>query len=143
MKNLFENFFDCVPPKRRHAANHLVKNAAKRPDITLAVVRLVAPNLWTSIIRRSSLSVAQTFFNDLADVEITQLRLHVLKQEQIRTLHIAMQNATDVEGAESADDLNEDVPDLLLLDVGLPLLIVTDFLEDVAVVGVLHHKAQA
>ena len=54
-----------------------------------------------------------------------------------------MQDAADVECAESTDDLNEDVPDLLLLDVGLPLLIVTDFLEDIAVVGVLHHKTQA
>jgi len=46
-----------------------------------------------------------------------------------------------VEGFESAHDLNEDVPNFLFLDVGLSLLVAADLLEDVAIVGVLHHQA--
>ena len=46
-----------------------------------------------------------------------------------------------MKGLEAANDLNEDVPDLLLLDVGLSLLIVADFLENVSVVGIFHYQA--
>lgn len=53
-----------------------------------------------------------------------------------------MQNFSVVECPESADYLDEDVPDLLLLDVGFSLLVITDFLENIAVVSVLHDEAQ-
>ena len=47
-----------------------------------------------------------------------------------------------MEGSEPPDDLYEDIPDFLFFDVRLPLLIVADLLEDVAVVGILHDQAQ-
>jgi hypothetical protein len=34
-----------------------------------------------------------------------------------------------VEGSQASDNLNEDVPDLFLFDVGFPLLITCDLLE--------------
>lgn len=53
-----------------------------------------------------------------------------------------MQDLSIMEGLESPDDLDEDIPDLLLLDVCLSLLVVADLLEDVAVVSVLHYQAK-
>ena len=47
-----------------------------------------------------------------------------------------------MESTEAPHDLDKDVPDLLLLYVGLALLIVADFLKDVAVVRVLHDQTQ-
>ena len=43
---------------------------------------------------------------------------------------------------QSADDLDEDVPDFLLFDVGLSLLVVTDFLEHISIVSIFHNQAQ-
>lgn len=45
-----------------------------------------------------------------------------------------------MESTEAPHDLDKDVPNLLLLYVGLALLIVADFLKDVAVVRVLHDQ---
>lgn len=53
-----------------------------------------------------------------------------------------MQDAAHMESTEAPHDLDKDVPDLLLLYVGLALLIVADFLKDVAVVRVLHDQTQ-
>jgi two-component SAPR family response regulator len=52
-----------------------------------------------------------------------------------------VKNLSIVQSLESSDNLNEHVPDLLLLDVGLSLLIVADFLENVSVVGIFHYQA--
>ena len=48
-----------------------------------------------------------------------------------------------MEGSQPSDNLNEYVPNFLLLYVGLSLLVTADFLEHVSVVRVLHHQAQA
>lgn len=53
-----------------------------------------------------------------------------------------MEDLSLVEGLEATDDLNENVPDLLFLDVGLSLLVTTYFLEHVAIVRILHHQAE-
>ena len=42
---------------------------------------------------------------------------------------------------QTSDDLNEDVPNLLLLDVSLTLLVAANLLEHISVVGVLHDQA--
>lgn len=54
-----------------------------------------------------------------------------------------MQNLAHVECAETPGNLDEDIPNLLLLDVGFPLLVVADLLVQISIVRELHHKAQA
>ena len=51
-----------------------------------------------------------------------------------------MQDFATVESTQSADALDEDVPDFLLFDVGLALLVVTYFLEHVSVVSIFHNQ---
>ena len=65
----------------------------------------------------------------------------VLVKENIGTFHVSMQDFTLVKYLEASDDLDKDVPNLLLLNVGLSLLVVTDLLKYVSVVCILHHKA--
>lgn len=48
-----------------------------------------------------------------------------------------------MQGFEASNNLDEDVPDLLLFDVGLSFLVTANLLEDVAIVSVLHDEAQA
>lgn len=131
-----------VCSERRHEGAHLVEHAAERPNVTLAVVRLVAPHLRTGIVGRSCLSVTQPLLDNLRDVQVSKFRLHVLKEKQIGTLHVPVENTTHVKGFYTSDNLNEDIPDFFLFDVGLTLLIVTDLLKDVAIVRILHHQAQ-
>ena len=44
--------------------------------------------------------------------------------------------------SKSPYDLNENVPNFLLFDICFSLLVATDFLEDIAVVRILHHEAE-
>ena len=143
LDDLLVEALHIVGTEWRDKRTHLVQDTAERPNVTLAIVRLVTPDLRTSVVGCSCLSVTQALFNDLTDVEISQFSLHVFKEEQIGTLHVTMQDLADVERAKSTDDLNENVPDLLLLDVGLPFLVVADLLEDVTIIGILHDEAQA
>ena len=48
-----------------------------------------------------------------------------------------------MQSLETPDNLDEDVPDLLLLDVGLSFLVTANLLEHIAVVSVLHDEAKA
>jgi len=48
-----------------------------------------------------------------------------------------------VQRLEASNNLDEDVPDLLLLDVGLSFLVTANLLEHVTVVSILHNEAQA
>ena len=43
---------------------------------------------------------------------------------------------------EPPNDLNENVPNLLLFDIGLSLLVTADLLEDVPVISVLHDQTK-
>ena len=68
--------------------------------------------------------------------------MHVFKQKDVGAFHVSVQDLAAVEGKESTDNLDEDVPDLLLFDVSLSLLVVTDLLEDISIVSVLHNQAE-
>ena len=81
LDNFLVKALHVIGTEGRNESTHFVKDAAKRPDITLAIVWLILPDLRASIIRRACLSVAETFLDDLGDVQITKLRLHVLKEE--------------------------------------------------------------
>lgn len=86
--------------------------------------------------------VGKAFFNDFRNVQVAELGLHVLKQENVRAFHVAVQDSSNVEGAQAAHNLDKDVPNLLLLDVSLFFLISADFLKHIPVVSILHHKAK-
>jgi hypothetical protein len=52
-----------------------------------------------------------------------------------------VQDLEVMEGSKALDDLQEDVPDLLLLELAPLLLVLEDLLEQVAAVCVLHDDA--
>lgn len=46
-------------------------------------------------------------------------------------------------GSQAPHDLDKDIPDLFLFDVSLSLLIVADFLKDIAIISILHDETKA
>ena len=87
-----------VCAERRNQGTHLIKDAAERPDITLRVIGLITPYLWTCVIGCASLCVTQFLFDNLAYIEISKLGLHVLEQEQVCTFHVSVKDFSDVKG---------------------------------------------
>ena len=65
--------------------------------------------------------------------------MHVFEQENVRTLHVSVHNFSGVKSSKAPHNLDEDVPDLLLLNVSFSFLVATYLLENVSIVGVLHH----
>ena len=53
-----------------------------------------------------------------------------------------MQDLTAVKGTEASHNLDENIPDFLLFDVGFPFLIVADLLEDISIVSILHYQTK-
>ena len=53
-----------------------------------------------------------------------------------------MQNFPVVQGLETSDNLDENIPNLLLLDVCLPLLVAANLLEHISIVRIFHHNAK-
>ena len=68
--------------------------------------------------------------------------MHVFKQKDVGAFHVPVQDLAAVEGKESTDNLDEDVPNLLLFNVSLSFLVVTDLLEDISVVSIFHNQAE-
>ena len=54
-----------------------------------------------------------------------------------------MQNFAIMKSLETSYDLNENVPDLFLFDIGFSLLIAANFLKNVAIISVFHDQAFA
>jgi len=54
-----------------------------------------------------------------------------------------MQDLAVMQSFETSDYLNENVPNLLLFDIGFSLLVTANLLEDISVVSILHDQTQA
>jgi hypothetical protein len=54
-----------------------------------------------------------------------------------------MQYLPDMERPESPNNLDEHIPNLLLLDIGFPFLVVANLLIQITVICKLHHETQA
>ena len=79
--DLFIETLHVIGAERGNQSTHLIKDAAERPDITLRVIRLIAPYFWACVIWCASLRVTQSLFHNLTHIEISKLGLHVLEQE--------------------------------------------------------------
>ena len=66
----------------------------------------------------------------------------ILVEEDISALHVSVEDLQLMEGLETTHHLNNDLPDMLLLDELLIVLAFTDSLKNVAIVSKLHHNAE-
>ena len=86
LEHLFIETFHISGSKRGLQAAHFVENAAKGPDVAFAVVGLISPNLWRSVIRRSSLCVKHPSFGDFGYVQVPKLSRAILVKKNIGRL---------------------------------------------------------
>ena len=68
-------------PERRQQSGHLVQNATDGPNVALEVVRLVLPDLGTSVVRSASLSGQQTVLGLFRNVQVTDFHATILCQK--------------------------------------------------------------
>lgn len=104
------------------------------------IVRQVAPNLRTCVVRSASLGVEQSLLGHFGNVHVSEFGRLILVQEYVGTLEITVENLHLMERLESSHNLDEDLPYLILWNVLLLLLVRGDLLEQVSVVRVLHHN---
>ena len=66
----------------------------------------------------------------------------VLVQENIGTFHVSMENIEVVETFQPFNYLNYDLPDVLFLHPMLGLVALTNTLENISIIGILHNNAK-
>jgi len=137
----FKQSLHIVSSEGRYQTAHLVEDASQAPNVAFDIVRHVFPDLRTRVVGRTCLGIAKTFFRNLTDVEVSQLGLHILKEKDIRTFHVPMQDLANVKSSQATHDLDEDVPDFFFLYVSLSFLVTADLLKYVAAIRIFHNKA--
>ena len=74
-----------ICPEWRLQSNRLVKHTPKRPDITLHIIWLVSPHLWTCIVWRTSLGIEKPLLSYFRYIHVTKLGWTIFIEEHIST----------------------------------------------------------
>ena len=128
--------------ERRPLRCHLIKNAAKRPHITLEVVWLISPDLRRRIVRSSGLRREETILgHDLGNVEVGQLRRPFRINYNVRALDVPMHDSQVVERLHASQQLNHGRPKLVLCEVRLFCYVLVYSLKNIALLGIFHDQA--
>lgn len=130
-----------VSSKRRFQGYRFIEHAPERPDVALVVVGLISPDLGARIVRRPRLSVEHALLGDLGNIHVAQLTTAVLVEEHVGALQVPMKNLYFMQTAEPPGHLDEDLPNVVLFEERVVLLVIAYLLEEIARVGVLHHNA--
>jgi len=141
LKNLFVQACHVVGPERRPKRYSFIKNAPQRPDITLLIVRLVSPHFWTGIVWRTSLSIKKSFLGNFRNIHVTEFCRPILVQKDICAFQVTVENGGLMKSTQAPNNLNENAPNVLFLDVSLVFLVASNFLEKVPVIRIIHHDA--
>ena len=124
-------------------SDHLVYDAAQRPYIALEVVGLILPDLGTGVIRCARLGIVKTVLvGKLGNVHIADFTCAIFVHENVGRFDVPVHDVVVVEGFETAEHLDEHMPDVTLREPLHALLALADLLEQVTVVRVLHHDAE-
>jgi hypothetical protein len=106
-----------VGEEGRDQHGELVKEAAKSPDVALAVVRPVVPDLWTHVIGSTNLSPCEASLHQLGATKVTETNVVLASQEDVLGLQVAVEDIAAVHLQQGAADLNAVAPDGVFLDV--------------------------
>ena len=82
----------------RTEGSEFVDEAAEGPDVGLAVVRLVRPDLGGHVVRRANLGLHLVpSFQPLRDIQVTESNRAVFGQKAIRSLDVSVQDSMRME----------------------------------------------
>ena len=79
-----------LSPEGGFQSRHFVNHASKRPNIRLAIIGLVLPDLWGSVVGSACLGVEQPLFGYLWHVHIPQFNCSILVDKDIGWLLIIL-----------------------------------------------------
>ena len=97
----------------------LVQHAPQTPDVALAVVWLVVPDLGTSIVGCSRLRVEEASLGHFGNVHVTEAGATITFQEDISRFYITMEHLQVMQFLETTDGADHDLPDLFLSELVL------------------------
>ena len=143
----FDNFFvkslHILSSERRHERAEFIQKTPHRPNVALAVVRLILPHFWWRIVGRSRLRVRQFIFlfDYFRHVKIPELGWHVSEQKDVGALHVSVQDLPHMKSPKPSHDLYKNVPNFLLFNICFSLLIATNLLVQIPIVRKLHDQA--
>lgn len=95
----------------RPESAHLVENAPSAPDVTLAIIWLISPDLRTAVVWRTCLCVQDARLRHLGHVEIAKLQLAIFHQEDVCALDVPVDDLPHVQLLEAQNHLHEVMPD--------------------------------
>jgi hypothetical protein len=142
LQHLFKEPIHVSSSEGRLERSNFVEHAAQRPQVALIVVGLVLPHLRAGVVGSACLGVEHAFLGDLGDVEVSQLGSAVLAHEDVGTLHVSVEDLELVQRLQSFYQVDEDLPNQVLIESSLGLLVLHYLLIQVSVVSVLHHDVQ-
>ena len=125
-----------------HQAAHLVHDAPKRPNVWFQAVWFLSPNFGSSVVRCTSLGVKHSFLGYLRDVEVTKFCLPIRKQENIRRLHVTVQDLVRVQHLESFQNLNKNFPHEFFFQIYFWGLWVHNLLVNIWFISKLHYHTK-
>lgn len=81
LNNLLIKTIHIIGSKRRIQSAQLIQNTSNWPYIRFRIIRLIFPDLRTSIIRCSSLCLEHSTFGNFRNIQISKLHNSFLSQE--------------------------------------------------------------
>ena len=119
-----------------------VQNAAHRPNITPVIVDFVVPNLWTGVIRSSSLGHGELSFHNFWYVQVSQFS-NAIDKKYVGRLDVSVNDFVRVQDLEASEEIVGNLPD----KVFIKLMIFGHFFFDealqVAAICILHDDAES
>ena len=123
--------------------DHFVKNATCLPDVTPIVIVHVFPDFGTGIVWGASLRAHHSTLGNAGNIHVAEFHDAIFSQEDIGTLYVSVADSEIVEGLETSDDLNKEVPHLFLREICVGLLVVVYQHQKIATVRIFHDQAEA
>jgi len=113
--DILEQIFHVSAIEWRFKRCHFVNDAAKRPNVTFWIVRLIPPNLRAGVVRRSSLCVSQLVAINFRYVQIAEF-VDALAFENVSALNVAMEYASEMQILQAFQNVLRGFPDFLFFD---------------------------
>lgn len=117
--HLLDQVVEIVCLKWASEGRHLVQQATQGPDVTLGIVGLLPPDLWSNVVRGAHLRFGDTtiILDHFGDSQISNLDLLLVQQKDVGALQVPMKNVHVVEGPDPQAQLDKVGPDLILIHV--------------------------
>ncbi len=101
---------------------------------------MIFPHFRRSVVRSPSLSVKKAFFGNFGHIKVSKLGSAVFVQKNVSRFHISVKYFELVKRFQTFNNLNQYLPNVFLFHVHFVSLTVTNSLENVSVISVLHHN---